>query len=290
MPTVPSERGAHPEPEPRPSHQYREVAESFGSDAARYDRSRPSYPDALVNRIVAASPGRAVLDVGCGTGIAARQFQAAGCQVLGVDPDERMAELARRAGLDVEVATIETWDPAGRSFDAVIAGQAWHWVDPVAGAAKAAQALRRGGRLAVFWNAFLPPPEVGEAMAAGFRAIAPDSRAVRRGMPGPEAYAQMCEKAADGMRQAGGFGDLEQWRSDWQRHYGRDEWLDQVPTFGGYSRLPAAVQAELLAGLRDAIDGIGGSFTMRYATVAATATRTGRRGPRPSTTTETPGG
>ena len=98
-----------------------------------------------MNRIVAASPGQAVLDVGCGTGIAARQFQAAGCQVLGVDPDERMAELARRAGLDVEVATIETWDPAGRSFDAVIAGQAWHWVDPVAGAAKAAQAVRPGG-------------------------------------------------------------------------------------------------------------------------------------------------
>ncbi len=106
-----------------------------------------------MNRIIAASPGRAVLDVGCGTGIAARQFQAAGCQVLGIDPDERMAGLARRGGLEVEVATVETWDPAGRHFDTVIAGQAWHWVDPVAGAAKAAQALRPGGRLAVFWNA-----------------------------------------------------------------------------------------------------------------------------------------
>jgi SAM-dependent methyltransferase len=250
------------------------VAESFGSDAARYDRSRPSYPDALVNRIIAASPGRTVLDVGCGTGIAARQFQAAGCQVLGIDPDERMAGLARRGGLDVEVATVETWDPAGRHFDMVIAGQAWHWVDPVAGAAKAAQALRPGGRLAVFWNAFLPPPELSEALTAGFRRIAPDPQVVRRGMPGPGVYLQMCEKTADGMRQAGGFGRPEQWRSDWERRYGRDEWLDQGPAFGGYSRLPAAAQAELLAGLRDAIDQIGGSFTMGYATVAATATRT----------------
>jgi SAM-dependent methyltransferase len=274
MPTVASGPGAHPEPEPRKSHQYREVAESFGADAARYDRSRPSYPAALVNRIIAASPGRAVLDAGCGTGIAARQFQAAGCHVLGVDPDERMAGLARRGGLEVEVATIEAWDPAGRYFDAVIAGQAWHWVDPVAGAAKAAQALRPGGRLAVFWNAVLPPPELSEAMAAGFRRIAPDPQAVRRGMPGPDLYAQLCERAADGMRQAGGFGHPEQWRSDWQRRYGRDEWLDQVPTFGGFSRLPAAVQTELLAGTRDAIDQLGGSFTMGYATLTATATRT----------------
>jgi SAM-dependent methyltransferase len=87
--------------------------------------------------------------VGCGTGIAARQFQAAGCRVLGVDPDARMADLARRGGIEVEVARFEAWDPAGRDFDAVIAGQAWHWVDPVAGAAGAARALRPGGRLAV---------------------------------------------------------------------------------------------------------------------------------------------
>ena len=137
-------------------HRHRQVAESFGTDAGRDDRARPSHPAALVEWIVAASPGPGVLDVGYGTGIAARQFQAAGCQVLGVDPDARVADLARRNGLEVEVAAFEAWDPAGRAFDAVIAGQARHWVDPVAGAAKAAQALRPGGRLAVFWNAFQP--------------------------------------------------------------------------------------------------------------------------------------
>ena len=78
----------------------RQVAESFGADAGRYDRARPGYPAAMVDRIVAESPGRDVVDAGCGTGISARLFQAAGCRVLGVDPDPRMAELARseRAG------------------------------------------------------------------------------------------------------------------------------------------------------------------------------------------------
>jgi hypothetical protein len=105
-------------------HRHRQVAESFGVDAERYDRARPSYPAALVERIVAASAGRGVLDVGCRTGIAARQFQAAGCRVLGVDPDARMADLARQSGVEVEVAASETWDPAGRAFDADIAAQA----------------------------------------------------------------------------------------------------------------------------------------------------------------------
>lgn len=249
------------------------MAESFGADAERYDRARPSYPAALVERIVAASPGADVLDVGCGTGIAARQFQAAGCRVLGVDPDVRMAEAARRSGVEVEVAAFEPWEPAGRAFDAVIAGQAWHWVDPVAGAAKAAQVLRPGGRLAVFWNAFQPPPDLGEAFAGVYRQVMPDAPNVWAG-PILDAYLTLCGKAAGGIRQAGAFGDPEQWRFGWGRRYTRDEWLEQVPTFGGNTQLSPATLEGLLAGIGAAIDAVGGSFTMRYITVAVTAART----------------
>src|SRR5262252_7429504 len=135
MPTLPSPSAAEP-------HHERTMAESFGIDPARYDRTRPRYPDALVARIAAESPGPEVLDVGCGTGIDARQFQALGCRVLGVEPDPRMAQFARSTGVEVEVSTFEAWQPAGRTFDTVVAGQAWHWVDPVVGAARAAEVLR----------------------------------------------------------------------------------------------------------------------------------------------------
>ena len=260
MPTIPPARAPLPEPEPREAHQARQIAESFGSDAERYDRTRPRYPDALVERIVAASPGPDVLDVGCGTGIAARQFQAAGCRVLGVDPDARMADFARRTGVEVEVATFEEWDRAGRDFDAVIAGQAWHWVDPVAGAAKAAQALRPGGRLAVFWNAFQPPPDLSEAFAAVYRRVLPDVPFNLWARPVLDAYPTMCTKAADGIRQAGAFGDPEQWRFDWECPYTRDEWLEQMPTFGGHGQIPPATLEELLAGIGAAIDAVGGQL------------------------------
>ena len=274
------------------SHQAREIAESFGSDPGRYDRARPRYPNALIDRIVAGlrGPGQArgdrppwnqqspdLLDVGCGTGIVARQFLAAGCRVLGVDPDARMADLARRHGLEVEVAAFETWDPADREFDAVVAGQSWHWVDPVAGAARAAHALRPGGRLAVFWNVFQPSPELAEAFAAVYRRVLPDSPLFQggAGITGPDAYRGLCAKAADGIRDAGAFGPPEQWRFDWHRRYTRDEWLDQVPTSGFWGQIPAAVQRELLAGIGAAVDAAGGSFTMPYATMAVTAAQTG---------------
>jgi len=248
------------------------VAESFGADSGRYDRARPGYPGALVDRVVAAIPGPGVLDVGCGTGIAARQFQAAGCRVLGVDPDARMADVARQSGVEVQVARFEAWDPAGRAFDAVIAAQAWHWVDPVAGAAKAAQALCSGGRLAVFWNAFQPPGGLREAFAAIHRQVMPDSPNFWA-RPILDAYLTMCDQAAAGIRQAGGFGDPEQWRFGWDRSYTRDEWLDQVPTLGPHTQLRSATLDALLAGIGAAIDAAGGSFTMQYTTVAVTAAR-----------------
>jgi len=253
----------------------RRVAESFGADAGRYDRARPGYPTAMVDRIVAASPGRDVVDAGCGTGISARLFQAAGCRVLGVDPDPRMADLARESGLEVEVAKFEQWDAAGRTFDAVIAGQAWHWVNMAAGAAKAAAVLRPGGRLAVFWNAFDPPADLRAAFGAVYQRVVPDSPMAAGfwSRPASGQYLAMCDAAADGMRQAGAFGDPQTWRFDWSRPYTRAQWLDQVPTFGGHSLLPPGVQAELLAGLGAAVDAVGGAFTMDYATLVATAAR-----------------
>lgn len=273
MPTIPPAGAPRSERDP---HQHREVAESFGADPERYDRTRPRYPDALVERIVAASPGPDVLDVGCGTGIEARQFQAAGCNVLGVEPDARMAEFARRSGVEVEVATFEAWDPAGRTFDAVVAGQAWHWVDPVAGAAKAAQVLRPGGRLAVFWHVFAPPPGVADAFVAVYERVVPDSPFNLRVMRQPlDTYQVLATKAADGIRAVGGFSDPEQWRFDWERSYTREEWLDLLPTQGPLTRLPSDKLTEVLADVGAAIDTMGGGFTMSSTTLTVTAARTG---------------
>ncbi|MEU9641140.1 class I SAM-dependent methyltransferase [Streptomyces sp. NPDC048188] len=276
MPTLPQEPQRRPET--TPSHRARRTAESFGTDAQLYDRARPAYPDDLVTRIVAGSPGPDVLDVGCGTGIAARQFQAAGCSVLGVEPDTRMAGLAESRGLRVEMATFEAWEPAGRTFDTVIAAQSWHWVDPAAGSAKAARLLRPNGRLAIFGHVFEPPAEVAEPFAEVYRRVAPDSPFA--GQPArrpPETYRAGYERIADTVRGTGRFDEPEQWRFDWQRSYTRDQWLNLLPTTGGLTRLRPDQLARILDVVGDAVDALGGRFTMHYTTLATTAVRTGGR-------------
>ena len=133
-----------------------------------------------------------------------------------------------------------------------------------------------GGRLAVFWNVFEPPPEVAEAFAAVHRRVLPDSplrRAVRAAPRG--AYSVFTTKTSDGLRDAGGFGEPEQWQFDWEQPYTRDEWLNVLPTTGTLTQAPPDKLAEVLAGTGAAIDALGGSITVRYMTLAVIAARTG---------------
>lgn len=107
------------------------------------------------------------------------------------------------APIRVEVAKFEDWDPACRGFDAVVAAQAWNWVNPVAGAAKAAAVLRPGARLAVFWNAFDPPEDLRVAFGDVFRRVLPDSPiAGFWDRPAVEGYRAGCLKVAEVLRQA----------------------------------------------------------------------------------------
>lgn len=74
-------------------HLDRARAESFGSVAEQYDRYRPACPDALIEDLVALRPEQ-VLDVGCGTGKVAVPLAKHGLSVLGVEVDDRMAEVS----------------------------------------------------------------------------------------------------------------------------------------------------------------------------------------------------
>lgn len=258
---------------PQEPHQDRTMAESFGIDPARYDRTRPRYPQELVDWILASTPGYEVLEVGTGTGVSAQPFCARGYRVLGIEPDQRMGEFARNRGFTVEIARFEEWDPAGRSFDALIAGMTWHWIDSAVGAAKAAAVLRPSGLLALFWYVHQPPPELARAFAEVYREVLPATPFASMPIDPLARYYRILDTAAAGIGATRAFSPTQRLRFDWQRSYTRDQWLDQVPTFGGHGALPGNRLDQLLTGIGSAIDQVGGSFDMRYASLAIKAAR-----------------
>jgi SAM-dependent methyltransferase len=247
-------------------HENRRRAEAFGEYAEQYDRARPTYPGALVDAICREGDRR-VLDVGCGTGKAAVLFAARNCTVLGVEVDERMAAVARHRGIPVEVAPFEIWDPAGRMFDLVVSGQAWHWVDPHIGPAKAADVLTDHGRLAAFWN-YEEPSDAALAadVEAAYEASAPELQGSGIGRAAHRRHAAETAERARSIRSSGRFAHCTVCRFSWTWELRRDEFLNLVRTHSGVAILPEERRAALLERLATTIGSVGEIISLACAT------------------------
>jgi SAM-dependent methyltransferase len=241
---------------------------SFGGVAALYDSARPSYPPALIDGLMELSPRR-VLDVGCGTGKAARLLVERGCDVIGVEPDPSMAAVARSHGITVEEATFENWEAAGRVFDLIVSGQAWHWVDPERGVAKAGSLLRPGGHLGVFWNRGRLNEDAAKVFDDVYTRLAPGLAKTNIVLNPPvEPRDRMAE-----FENGGGFTEVAARSFPWDAVYDREGWLGFVATHSDHLRLPDLQRRALLDALGDAVDALGGTITYHYSTVLVLAKR-----------------
>ncbi|MFC6237425.1 class I SAM-dependent methyltransferase [Longivirga aurantiaca] len=152
-------------------------------DATAYDSDFSfvtAYGDVLLD-VLAAQPGERILDIGCGTGHQAAALAALGADVVGVDSDAAMLEIARAEHPEVRFAQVDAQDSdalraaSGGAFDAVLSNAALHWMprqdDVIDGIA---QVLRPGGRLAVEMGGLRNVARTTEAIRAGRAAVGLD--------------------------------------------------------------------------------------------------------------------
>jgi SAM-dependent methyltransferase len=135
----------------------RDYGRVFNEIADEYDRHRPGYPDALIDRAceaAALAPGARVLEIGCGTGQLTRSLLERGLRVTAVEPGEQLIARARGqlAGAgDVQFVggRLEEASVPRAHFQAAFSASAIHWVDPDVSWRKLADALVDGGTVAL---------------------------------------------------------------------------------------------------------------------------------------------
>jgi SAM-dependent methyltransferase len=128
----------------------------FDGVARLYAATRPGYPAELAGFVVATASvgaGDPVLEVGCGTGQLTSVLAPFGFALTAIDLGPSMIEVAREragaAGVTFLASSFESLDAPPGTFGLIIAGAAFHWVDPEVRFRKAARLLRPGGWLAV---------------------------------------------------------------------------------------------------------------------------------------------
>jgi ubiquinone/menaquinone biosynthesis C-methylase UbiE len=163
----------------------------FDEVADEYDRTRPMYPDALVDRaceVAGLGSGDPVLEIGCGTGQLTRSLVARGLRVTAVEPGGNLIRLAGQnlagAGAGSGTGSVEFVNarfedaalPSGY-FRAAFSASALHWVDPAVGWQKIAGVLAAGGTLALLSYFGVDDPrsrDDQDAMLAAMGRVAPD--------------------------------------------------------------------------------------------------------------------
>jgi SAM-dependent methyltransferase len=242
----------------------------FGDVAELYDRSRPSYPEALVDDLIALSgvgEGRRALEVGAGTGKATVLFAARGVDVLAIEPSPGMAAVATRNcadfdGVEIVEADFERWDPAGERFGLLYSAQAWHWIDPELRYRRARAALAPGAVLAAFWHrAAWGASPLRDALSDVYRREAPGMDPDNPMHPDNLTPADEPGWPAE-IAGADGFDAPGVRRYDWTCDYSGEEYAALLATLSEIRLLDEPTRDALLSGVRDAIEDHGGRLTM----------------------------
>ena len=143
--------------------------------AEAYAANRTGYSSELYDTIAAfgLKRGQSILDVACGTGIAAAPFAANGFRVTGVDASEAMLAQARNAipGAEFVQGTAENLPFQAGQFDVAISAQAFHWFNRAKALAEIERVLRRGGMVAIWWKHLMAQDTVGEIRRETFQSL-----------------------------------------------------------------------------------------------------------------------
>ena len=159
----------------------------FNEIADAYDRHRPAYPDALIDRaceVAGLAPGARVLEIGCGTGQLTRSLLERGLRVTAVEPGEQLIARARDqlAGAGEVHFVGERLEEASvprAHFQAAFSASAIHWIDPDVSWRKLADALVDGGTVALVSYFGLEDPRSADdqrILRSALEGIAPDAR------------------------------------------------------------------------------------------------------------------
>jgi SAM-dependent methyltransferase len=232
----------------------------FDRAAEDYQRTRPVCPPQLFDDLIELAGlegGDRVVEIGCGTGQATVPLAERGLAVTGVELGSRLAAVARRRltgfpAADVVTSSFEDWQPQEAAFDAVVAVNSLHWIDPPLRYSKPHRLLRSGGAMVEVGCSRAQPAESERfwtAVQEDYRAVGYEGRPP----PPPDQIGPRHFPPEAGTF----FAEVACRRYPFEVLYSGQDYLANLATQSGTHALGEARSAEFLTRVRDRLDSLG---------------------------------
>ena len=249
-------------------------AAAFNEVAALYDEVRPGYSSETIEAIVARAeltPGARILEIGCGTGQITLPLAARGYAITALEPGDALAALAAwkcRPYPRVEIVptSFEAWPLQAGAFDLVLAAQAFHWIEPAYGCARAAAALRARGGIALVWHL-----DVSQSTAFWQATLPIYDACFPPAAPGDPPLSDKVSWYEATLRESSDWEDVRKVRWAWERVYSGPDYLKLLNTFSDHRALREPHRTTFFRAITDTIARFGGEVRRLYETVLIAA-------------------
>ncbi|MBE9046155.1 methyltransferase domain-containing protein [Pleurocapsales cyanobacterium LEGE 10410] len=228
----------------------------YSGVASAYDRTRPRYPAkilACMQEIAKLQPGKAILEIGAGPGIASVELAKLGAKLICLEPSLPACELAQRKcatyypNVEFVNTTFEEYELGDRQFDAVIATTSFHWVTPEIRNQKTARALKNNGLLILLWNTPPQPSyEVHQSLTKAYQAYAPELAKYEE----HQNHQKNLAKIGEAVIESGYFRDMLDEQIISTVTYSVDDYLTLLSTLSPYINLEPEQRSKLFAELK----------------------------------------
>jgi hypothetical protein len=161
----------------------------------------------------------------------------------------------------------EAWPVQPEAFDLVLSAQAFHWIAPEEGCARAAAALRSGGAIALVWNLDVSQQTAFyQATQPLYDAYFPQASGDTGGSL--EDKVDRCKAA---LARSDAFSDLREVRHAWDQVYPSADYLKLLHTYSDHRTLPEPDKTRFFQEIAQVIDRVGGAVERKYETLLVLA-------------------
>lgn len=250
----------------------RSLKTTFDDVAQVYKEVRPGYPAQLFEDIVSLTgipPGGRILEVGCGPGKATIPFAKRGYAMLCLELGQNLAALAAEncrayPGVRIQNISFEDWPVEKASFDLFISAQAFHWISPEIGYAKATAALKDPGSIALFWSQHpVSDTPFRRALDRVYRDKVPQmADAAQKNSP-----EMLTKRTVNDIDASGFYQKVLVKRYPWSEQYTADRYIKLINTYSDHRNLSDDTRQDLFVAVHELIEQFGGTVEVPYVTV-----------------------